>query len=84
MSHKRKGEREKRSDYVSVSIPRDLAEKVDEIIELKGSGYPNRSQFIQEATRLRVQQMENIFNLDRVKNVEKMLQEVYAPDQDPE
>ena len=43
--------------HISVSLPRDLIEEVDRIISSKGVVGYNRSQFINEAVRLRVQEL---------------------------
>ena len=49
--------------HISVSIPRDLIEEVDRIISSRGVVGYNRSQFINEAVRLRVQELGKYANV---------------------
>lgn len=38
-------------NYISVSLPRDLVKRVDEILENKELGYSSRPEFIKDAIR---------------------------------
>jgi metal-responsive CopG/Arc/MetJ family transcriptional regulator len=49
--------------HISVSLPRDLIEEVDRIISSRGVVGYNRSQFINEAVRLRVQELGKYANV---------------------
>jgi len=49
--------------HISVSIPRDLIEEVDRLISGRGVVGYNRSQFINEAVRLRVQELGKYANV---------------------
>lgn len=43
--------------HVSVSIPRDLIERIDKIIESCRYGYDSRPEFIKEAIRKRLEEL---------------------------
>jgi len=43
--------------YISVSIPRDLIERIDRIIESGRYGYGSRPEFIKEAIRKRLEEI---------------------------
>jgi len=43
--------------HVSVSIPRDLIERIDKIIESCRYGYDSRPEFIKEAIRKRLEEI---------------------------
>ena len=47
----------KPSKHVSVSIPRDLIERIDRIIESGRYGYDSRPEFIKEAIRKRLEEI---------------------------
>lgn len=49
--------------HISVSLPRDLIEEVDRLISSKGVVGYNRSQFINESVRLRVQELRKYANV---------------------
>jgi len=49
--------------HISVSLPRDLIEEVDRLISSKGVVGYNRSQFINESVRLRVQELRQYANV---------------------
>ena len=49
--------------HISVSIPRDLIKEVDRLISSRGVAGYNRSQFINEAVRLRVQELGKYANV---------------------
>ncbi len=42
-------------DYVTVRIPKQLADEVDEIIRSGTLGYRTRTEVVNEATRLRIE-----------------------------
>ena len=46
--------------YTNVSIPDDLLEKVEQVVSGSRFGYRNRSEFIIEAVREKVQQLSKI------------------------
>ena len=41
-------------DYVTVRIPRQLADEIDEIIRIGTLGYRTRAEMVKEAIRLRI------------------------------
>ena len=47
----------KKPKHVSVSIPRDLIERIDKIIESFRYGYDSRPEFIKEAIRRRLEEI---------------------------
>ena len=47
----------KEPKYVSVSIPRDLIERIDKIIKSGRYGYDSRPEFIKEAIRKRLEEI---------------------------
>ena len=49
---------QKKDDWVTVRIPRDLAETVDEIIKVQRLGYRSRNDFITDAVRRRVEEIK--------------------------
>jgi len=49
--------------HISVSIPRELIEEVDRLISSRGVVGYNRSQFVNEAVRLRVQELGKYANV---------------------
>jgi len=46
-----------KSKFVSVSIPRQLIEKIDLVIESGKQGYESRPEFIKDALRRRFQEL---------------------------
>lgn len=48
-----------RREWKSVQLPGELLRMVDEVIKQPELGYTSRSEFIKEAVRLRVEQIEN-------------------------
>lgn len=44
--------------WKTVQLPEDLLNKVDEIVKIKELGYASRGEFVREAVRLRVEQIE--------------------------
>jgi len=42
-------------DYVTVRIPRKLADEIDEIIQSGTLGYKTRAEMVKEAIRLRIE-----------------------------
>jgi len=43
--------------YVSVSIPKSLIDKIDEVIESNEFGYSSRAEFMKEAVREKLKQL---------------------------
>jgi len=48
-----------RREWKSVQLPGELLRMVDEVIKQPELGYTSRSEFIKEAVRLRVEQIES-------------------------
>jgi len=48
-----------RARYVNVSIPEDLAKKIDDFIKHVKSGYSSRAEFVREAVRVRMDISKN-------------------------
>ena len=44
--------------WKTVQLPEDLLNKVDEIVKIRELGYASRGEFVREAVRLRVEQIE--------------------------
>jgi metal-responsive CopG/Arc/MetJ family transcriptional regulator len=44
-------------EYVTVRIPKQLADEIDEIIRSKTRGYRTRAEMVKEAIRLRIEQL---------------------------
>ena len=44
--------------WKTVQVPEALLNKVDEIVEIEELGYVSRGEFVREAVRLRVEQIE--------------------------
>ena len=44
--------------WKTVQVPEALLNKVDEIVDIEELGYASRGEFVREAVRLRVEQME--------------------------
>jgi len=44
-------------EYVTVRIPKDLANKIDEVIETIARGYTSRAEFIKEAVRQKIEKI---------------------------
>lgn len=44
-----------RDDYVTVRIPRQLADEIDEVIRSGKLGYRTRAEMVKEAIRLRIE-----------------------------
>jgi len=45
---------ENKADYVTVRIPRELANEIDQIIQSGTLGYRSRAEMVSEALRLRI------------------------------
>lgn len=43
-------------DYVSISLPKNFVEKIDEIIKDKKKGYVSRAEFLREAVRQKLRE----------------------------
>lgn len=61
--------RRKKKSWKTVQIPEGLLEKVDELVAIPELGYSSRSEFIKEAIRLRILEIEE--HLSREKKPEK-------------
>ena len=59
--------------HISVSLPRDLIEEVDRLISSRGVVGYNRSQFINEAVRLRVQELSKYANVMVDKHIRPLI-----------
>lgn len=46
-----------KKEYVTVSIPVELAKKIDEIIEAGKGGYVSRQEFVADAIRRRIEEL---------------------------
>jgi metal-responsive CopG/Arc/MetJ family transcriptional regulator len=46
-------------DYVTLKIPRALADEIDQLIESKTLGYRSRAEFVSEAIRRRMEQVQS-------------------------
>jgi len=44
--------------WKTVQLPEDLLNKVDEVVKIRELGYASRGEFVREAVRLRVEQIE--------------------------
>ena len=44
-------------EYVTVRIPKDLANQVDELIDTIARGYTSRAEFIKEAVRQKIERI---------------------------
>ena len=51
---------EKQNRFVSVSIPAEIIEQIDRVIESKKLGYDSRPEFIKDAVRRRLEEMASI------------------------
>ena len=46
--------------YVTVKVPIQLAEAIDEVIEQGKKGYKSRAEFVKEAVRLRLEEVKQV------------------------
>jgi len=46
-------------EWKTVQLPKRLLHHVDKIVEIQELGYTSRSEFIKEAVRLRIEEIEN-------------------------
>jgi Arc/MetJ-type ribon-helix-helix transcriptional regulator len=46
-----------KKEYVTVSIPVELAKKIDELIESGKGGYVSRQEFVNDAIRRRIEEL---------------------------
>ena len=51
--------------YTTVKIPMELSRAVDEIIERGARGYKSRAEFIKEAVRLRLEEVQGLSSKER-------------------
>jgi len=51
-------------DYVTIRIPRQLAQKMDEIIQSGTLGYKTRAEMVKEAIRLRIESIRSTTQRD--------------------
>jgi metal-responsive CopG/Arc/MetJ family transcriptional regulator len=54
-----------KDDYVTVKVPRELADEIDRIIESGTLGYRSRAEMVNEAIRRRIEQL-NSNNLNKI------------------
>jgi metal-responsive CopG/Arc/MetJ family transcriptional regulator len=47
-----------RGDFSTVSLPRNLIEEIDRIVELRLYGYDSRAEFIKDAIRRRLDELK--------------------------
>jgi metal-responsive CopG/Arc/MetJ family transcriptional regulator len=45
------------NDYVTIKIPRELADQIDQIIQSRKLGYRSRAEIVVEALRRRIEQL---------------------------
>ena len=57
-------------EYVTVRIPKQLADEIDEIIRSETLGYRTRAEMVKEAIRLRIEQLR-FSNSMRTNNSQK-------------
>ena len=50
--------RASKRDWKTVQLPEELLSQVDEIVNIPSLGYTSRSEFIKEAVRLRIVEVE--------------------------
>jgi len=55
--------------WKTVQLPAKLLDHVDQIVNIRELGYTSRSEFIKEAVRLRIEEIENnrLGNPERIK-----------------
>jgi len=47
-----------REDYVGVSLPKSLADEIDNAIDLKKYGFKSRAEFLKQAARELIKKLE--------------------------
>jgi metal-responsive CopG/Arc/MetJ family transcriptional regulator len=47
-----------RRDFLTVSLPRNLIEEIDRMVELRLCGYDSRAEFIKDAIRRRLDELK--------------------------
>ena len=62
--------------HISVSLPRDLIKEVDRLISSRGVVGYNRSQFINEAVRLRVQELGKYENVMADRHIKPIIDKI--------
>ena len=57
-------------DYVTIKIPKELADQIDQIIQSGKLGYRSRAELVTESTRRRIEQLRsnNTMNNNNAKN----------------
>ena len=57
-------------DYVTIKIPKELADQIDQIIQAGKLGYRSRAELVTEATRRRIEQLisKKTMNYNNAKN----------------
>ncbi len=48
-----------REDYVRVSLPKSLADEIDNAVNLKKYGFKSRSEFLKQAARALLKELED-------------------------
>jgi len=52
--------------WKTVQLPEDLLDRVDEAVKQESLGYSSRAEFIKEAVRLRLEQLEKLKNSSKL------------------
>ena len=68
--------------HISVSLPRDLIAEVDRLISTRGIVGYNRSQFINEAVRLRVQELSRYENVMIDRHIKPIIDKIRKQGED--
>jgi len=50
------------NNYVTVKIPTELADEIDNILNASKRGYKTRAEFVKEAVRIRLDEVKKISN----------------------
>ena len=61
-------------NYITIRIPRQLAEEIDKIIQSGTLGYTSRAEMVKEALRLRLQDLKT--NYTQTQNPSSLTEEV--------
>lgn len=74
----------RREEWVYVNIPRELAEKIDDIVDEQKSGYRSRSDFVADAIRRRLQPDREIQELrQKYDRLEELVQKIASGEYTP-
>ena len=61
-------EKKEKKSWKTVQIPENLLDKVDELVNIPELGYSSRSEFIKEAIRLRIFEIEKHLSRRKPRN----------------